>query len=397
MASPNTRLPKYRHYRPKDLAVVRIDGRDHYLGKHDSPESHAKYRRLVAEWLTSNRVTDATAPSPDCPSEVSVDEVLAAFWKHAEVHYRGRDGLPSRELDNLRDALRPLRRLYGLTPARLFGPLALCSVRDEMVRGGLARTTVNARVNRIRRAFRWAASVELLPAAMVQALETVDGLSAGRSDAREAPGIAAVSGEHVERVLPFLPGAVAAMVRLQLLTGCRAGEVMRMRGGEIAIEDSVWEYKPVDHKNAWRGQRRVIPLGPKARSIVESFRRPDPSDYLFSPRDVVAEHHLRRTQARASKPTPSELRMRCGGLPGMARRSCYDRRTYRQAIVRACTKAGVPAWSPLQLRHTAATAIRARYGLEAAQAVLGHSKADTTLIYAERDIARAREVMAEIG
>src|SRR4051812_30597305 len=30
---------KYRHYRPKDLAVVRIEDRDIYLGKYDSPES----------------------------------------------------------------------------------------------------------------------------------------------------------------------------------------------------------------------------------------------------------------------------------------------------------------------------------------------------------------------
>src|SRR5687768_3086408 len=28
------RLPKYRHDRPKDLAVVRIDGRDVYLGRY---------------------------------------------------------------------------------------------------------------------------------------------------------------------------------------------------------------------------------------------------------------------------------------------------------------------------------------------------------------------------
>jgi integrase len=54
-------------------------------------------------------------------------------------------------------------------------------------------------------------------------------------------------------------------------------------------------------------------------------------------------------------------------------------------------------WSPLQLRHTAATAIRARYGLEAAQTVLGHAKPDTTLIYAERDLARAHAIAAEVG
>jgi len=28
------RIPKYRHFRPKDLAVVRIDGRDYYLGRY---------------------------------------------------------------------------------------------------------------------------------------------------------------------------------------------------------------------------------------------------------------------------------------------------------------------------------------------------------------------------
>jgi integrase len=57
----------------------------------------------------------------------------------------------------------------------------------------------------------------------------------------------------------------------------------------------------------------------------------------------------------------------------------------------------VPVWTPLQLRHTAATMIRSRFGLEAAQTVLGHAKADTTQIYAERDLARAHAVMAEIG
>jgi site-specific recombinase XerC len=41
--------------------------------------------------------------------------------------------------------------------------------------------------------------------------------------------------------------------------------------------------------------------------------------------------------------------------------------------------------------------IRSRFGLEAAQTVLGHAKADTTQIYAERDLARAHAVMAEIG
>jgi integrase len=111
-----------------------------------------------------------------------------------------------------------------------------------------------------------------------------------------------------------------------------------------------------------------------------------------------------------------------------ARNDRYDRRTYRQAVARACDKAfphpTIPAllrkrstaparkaellaelkawrkarrWSPLQLRHAAATAIRSQFGLESAQVVLGHAKANTTEIYAERDLAKARQVMREIG
>jgi hypothetical protein len=45
----------------------------------------------------------------------------------------------------------------------------------------------------------------------------------------------------------------------------------------------------------------------------------------------------------------------------------------------------------------AATVIRARYGLEAAQTVLGHARADVTQVYAERDESRARDVMAAMG
>ena len=41
-----------------------------------------------------------------------------------------------------------------------------------------------------------------------------------------------------------------------------------------------------------------------------------------------------------------------------------------------------------RLRHTAGTEVRKAFGLEAAQCVLGHSRADVTQIYAERDLQR---------
>ena len=63
----------------------------------------------------------------------------------------------------------------------------------------------------------------------------------------------------------------------------------------------------------------------------------------------------------------------------------------------APVKAGVPTWTPNQLRHAAATEIRKRYGLQAAQTVLGHADMNVTEWYAEKDFDQARKVMAEFG
>ncbi len=70
---------------------------------------------------------------------------------------------------------------------------------------------------------------------------------------------------------------------------------------------------------------------------------------------------------------------------------------YRQAIIRACDKAGVPRWSPNQLSHAAATRIRKELGVEAARTVLGHSSAGITEIYAEMDKSKALKAMEELG
>jgi hypothetical protein len=54
-----------------------------------------------------------------------------------------------------------------------------------MITDGLARGVINQRVGRIVRAFKWAGSEELVPAAIYQSLKTVSGLQRGRTTARE--------------------------------------------------------------------------------------------------------------------------------------------------------------------------------------------------------------------
>ncbi|QDU56690.1 tyrosine-type recombinase/integrase [Aeoliella mucimassa] len=75
----------------------------------------------------------------------------------------------------------------------------------------------------------------------------------------------------------------------------------------------------------------------------------------------------------------------------------YTTGSYRRAIHRICDKHDLEKWSPNRIRHTAATEIRQKFGLEATQTVLGHSNAVVTEISAERDLALAAAIAAQLG
>ncbi|WP_232068416.1 tyrosine-type recombinase/integrase [Gemmata obscuriglobus] len=54
-------------------------------------------------------------------------------------------------------------------------------------------------------------------------------------------------------------------------------------------------------------------------------------------------------------------------------------------------------WHPNQLRHSFATRVRKQHGLEAAQVMLGHARADVTQVYAERNEQLAASIAATVG
>ena len=49
MSQPR-KQPRYCLHKSSGQARMRINGRDVYLGPHDSPESHERYERLMREW-----------------------------------------------------------------------------------------------------------------------------------------------------------------------------------------------------------------------------------------------------------------------------------------------------------------------------------------------------------
>jgi hypothetical protein len=127
-----------------------LNGKDHYLGPWKSSAAKAEYERLISEWLAGGRQL------ADSGNGLTVNDLMLAYLNHADKHYRKPDGEATRQLELIRLAMRPLKELYGRTPASEFGPLALKAVRQRMVdKGTLCRLTINEHVSKIKRMFAW--------------------------------------------------------------------------------------------------------------------------------------------------------------------------------------------------------------------------------------------------
>ncbi|MBA4190586.1 MAG: hypothetical protein C0467_21575 [Planctomycetaceae bacterium] len=410
MARPKNTVPTYRQHKSSNTARCWVAGRWVTLGRYNSPESRAEFARIVGEL--------AVAPIPSSVISLvnpdqTMNEILLAFWRHAEKHYRDPEGNPTNELPQFSQTFSLVKRLYGHTLAKEFGPLALKSLRQEMIGAGWSRKLINQRIGRVKRVFKWAVSEQLVPVEVFQALQTVTGLQQGRTKARDLEPIAPVADKHVLATLPFLQPAVRAMVAVQLLTGMRPGEVCRLCPALIEKEDSVWLFRPRQHKTGWQGKKRVVAMGPRAQALLANFTPSDPSEYFFSPERVVQAFHAARAATRKTKRYPKQEARNAANRATSSKRKPgqkYKVTSYEKAIARAVERANlpfieaavdveyhIPAWHPNQLRHSLGTNVRHLYGLEAAQVVLGHSKADVTQVYAERNLRLAVKVASEIG
>jgi hypothetical protein len=90
-----------------------------------------EYARVIVEWEAAGHRLPASA----AVKALTVNELILAYWRHAEQHYRRPDGTPTKELADIRLSCRPLKALYGDTTAKDFGPLALKALRESMVAG----------------------------------------------------------------------------------------------------------------------------------------------------------------------------------------------------------------------------------------------------------------------
>ena len=371
-------FPRPHHHKRSGQARLCYRRRHYYLGPWGSPEAAKKYAELHARLEGGGLITG--------PAGATVAEVIAAFKLHADRHYRRPDGTPTNEVSEFERSWIGLVALYGERPAAEVGPLMLKTARQQMIDTGLCRRVINQRVGRLKRLFRWAAENEIVPATVYQALASVRGLQVGRTAAKDHPEVPPVAEAVVDATVGHLGPVTRAMVRLQQYTGMRPGEVCSLRPmdvdqvGVVVGGVRVWVFRPPQHKTSWRGHKKAVAIGPKGQLALRPFLDRPADAWCFSPAEEMQAHRGRVVKR---------------GKRRMGKR--YTAGVYAQRIRQVCLREGIEPWSPNQLRHLAAGVIEHGFGLDAARAALGHRNAQTTLIYAARDLGRAAEVAAKIG
>ncbi|MBM3979716.1 MAG: site-specific integrase [Planctomycetes bacterium] len=362
--------------RPVPALKVHPDGRHfcrwHEAGKYhwryfdrDAARAGAEYKRFAAEWVA------AGGPPVGARETVSVARVVALWLAHCAATYRKRGRVTS-EVYCCTAATGPLVDLYGDTPAAEFGAPRLAAVREAMVARKWVRRSVNGHVGRLVRMFAWAAALKYVPAPVHQELTCLAPLVAERrADLSESEAVPPAPAADVEAVLtgghlherPARRAVLEALVRLQLMTGMRPGEACALTAAVIDRARDPWRAELSGHKVAHKDIARVVFFGPRARALLAPLLPAAGAGLLF----MLPPY---REGARAVPVTTT---------------------SYRKFVARACAAAGVPVWTPNQLRHTRATELMDAVEDDAAvAAALGNTPEVARQVYA----ARAGETVA---
>ena len=304
------------------------------------------------------------------PKEALTVNELCDLWAvHAKEYYRKPSGDIARTFFEAVSSVRKFRELYG---ERYLADLKhgdMLAHRNAIIDAGYCRSSVNKIIGTVKRMIAWALDEDMIEALTKAELTQVAPLKKWRSRARESEPVRAAPEEDIEAVIAESVRNFGDMIRVGLLTGMRPAELCMMKWEDIERRDTVWIYRPSEHKNSHRGTPRVVVIGPRAIAILRPHE--GEGDYCFSPMVATEERYERMRLERKTKVQPSQI-CRAKANPMKKPGEHWDTQAYGRAVRERCLELGITPWHPNQLRHNCATKIRRVFGIDAARAVLGH-------------------------
>lgn len=288
-------------------------------------------------------------------STFTVGDLRDAYQIHCEAWYRSpRTGKHTREHLNIKAAIDRFVRFAGEhAPADKIDRHQMREWLDKMAEEELKRDYINACLKKVRAWIKWSCNMDYLPFEVTDDVRRVMPLVRNRSRAKESKPRTPPDLDELARLLPHITNRmIRDVVRLMMLTAARPSELLTLTSGEVHHDSEGMRLVPLQHKTAHHDLDRPIPLAREAVGIVEKYWKPlCPGDYLF----------------------PSSRASKSGHLTASG---------FRQSAKRAAALAGIPDFVPYDIRRAVAVRVRAKVGLDAAQALLGHKRSSTTEIYA---------------
>ena len=140
MPARKPRVPQLRPKRVRDhvYAVAKFNRRELSFGRWDDPGSVREFHAYLLRWESNGRrPTDRSAVT----QSFTIRDLAQRFMEHAAVHYRNREGTPTREALNFKHALARLLAECGDEPVERSMPLASkpCASRCWCRRIGVRR------------------------------------------------------------------------------------------------------------------------------------------------------------------------------------------------------------------------------------------------------------------
>jgi integrase len=389
---PQISTPTLRMRQDRDYACTYLKGKKIQLGRWGSPEADVKFRQLQIQVLTDPTFSFFKQQG------VTVDDLCLAYLNHAKEndpsHYHG-----------INTAVKIFLKHYAGQAVNSLDSRHFVHLQSMFVGHGKSRQYCNMLMQYIRAMLKWGSLRKLVSAVVHAEAKLVPHLKKGKTPAPEKKKRKDVPDETVDRTLLYLLPTLRDMVQVQRLASMRPSEMIRMKPGEIDMENVhdgvvIWLYVPGRHKNDWRDDdyARIIPLGKPEQDIISArLVGKSDDDYIFSPKDTMREWYEQRAIKRKTKIPPSQIkRMERNAKKSRCKvRDCYDANSYNRAITRGITAANknlpdkekIRHWTPYQLRHTGITALTKKTGsLDIARAVAGQRSLNTTAIYNHADL-----------
>ena len=314
-------------------------GKQVMLGHHGTSEATDRYRIWVQDYCKALK----HEPAADPLAPKTVGGILSAWLDSCHDLYRRADGKLTGEYSVCKQSAKTYAEFQDRLPGSM-NESDMIAVRDNLIARGLSRKTIHEYMGRFIRAMEWAAKRKWVALETVQSLKNYERVRIGQ--AKSAKVVEPIPPLHLVKIYKNLPARWKPVFAWHLYTGQRVETALAVQVEEIDQKQEPWRYRPRQHKGAWRGQTLEILIGPRARSVLQKVLKKVKEGYLFQGRSMVK---------------------------GKAYKGPRQHAGYRDALEVVCRKLEFPAYTPRQIRHSAATWLRS-HGVDEGivGAILGH-------------------------